>query len=105
MSGSLYIKILRLGLPILIGQLGSIVVGFADTAMVGRYSTQALASASFVNSMFNTAIFTSLGFAYGLTPLIGSLFSQQRYGRIGALMRSATAANLLFALLISVIMI
>lgn len=105
MSGSLYIKILRLGLPILIGQLGSIVVGFADTAMVGRYSTQALASASFVNSMFNTAIFTSLGFAYGLTPLIGSLFSQQRYGRIGALMRSATAANILFALLISVIMI
>lgn len=105
MSGSLYIKILRLGLPILIGQLGSIVVGFADTAMVGRYSTQALASASFVNNMFNTAIFATLGFAYGLTPLIGALFSQQRYGRIGALMRSATAANVLFGLLISAIMI
>lgn len=105
MSGSLHIKILRLGLPILIGQLGSIVVGFADTAMVGRYSTQALASASFVNNMFNTAIFATLGFAYGLTPLIGALFSQQRYGRIGALMRSATAANVLFGLLISAIMI
>lgn len=105
MSGSLYIKILRLGLPILIGQLGSIAVGFADTAMVGRYSTQALASASFVNNMFNTAIFATLGFAYGLTPLIGALFSQQRYGRIGALMRSATAANVLFGLLISAIMI
>lgn len=104
MRNSLYIKILRLGFPILIGQLGSIVVGFADTAMVGRYATEALASASFVNNVFNVVIFATLGFAYGLTPLIGALFSQKRYGRIGALMRSAVAANVLFALLVSAIM-
>lgn len=104
MRNSLYIKILRLGFPILIGQLGSIVVGFADTAMVGRYATEALASASFVNNVFNVVIFATLGFAYGLTPLIGALFSQKRYGRIGTLMRSAVAANILFALLVSAIM-
>lgn len=104
MSQSLYIKILRLGLPILIGQLGSIVVGFADTAMVGNYSTAALASASFVNNVFNVAIFATLGFAYGLTPLVGALFSQERYGKIGALMRSAVAVNVLFALLASAVM-
>lgn len=104
MRNSLYIKILRLGFPILIGQLGSIVVGFADTAMVGRYATEALASASFVNNVFNVVIFATLGFAYGITPLIGALFSQKRYGRIGALMRSAVAANVLFALFVSAIM-
>lgn len=104
MSQSLSIKILRLGLPILIGQIGSILVGFADTAMVGNYSTEALASASFVNNVFNVAIFATLGFAYGLTPLVGALFSQERYGRIGALMRSAVAVNVLFALLASAVM-
>lgn len=104
MSKSLYIKIFRLGLPILIGQIGTILVGFADTAMVGNYSTAALASASFVNNVFNVAIFASLGFAYGLTPIVGALFSQQKYGRIGAMMRSAVVANLLFALLLSAIM-
>ena len=56
---SLYSKIIRLGLPILIGQLGTIVVGFADTIMVGHYSTEALASASFVNNVFNVATFAS----------------------------------------------
>lgn len=96
--------IIRLGLPILVGQLGSIVVAFADTTMVGHYSTEALASASFVNNLFNVIIFASLGFAYGLTPLVGALFSQKRYGCIGALMRTAVLVNILFALLLTAIM-
>ena len=33
------------------GQLGVIVTGYADTIMVGNYNTDALASASFVNSI------------------------------------------------------
>ena len=48
-------QIIKLGLPILIGQLGLIVVGFADTGMVGNYSTDALASASFVNNLLMCA--------------------------------------------------
>lgn len=104
MAGGLYTKIMRLGLPILIGQLGSIVVGFADTTMVGHYSTPALASASFVNNIFNVAVFASLGFAYGLTPLVGALFAQERHRRIGSLMRAALLSNVLFALLLSAVM-
>lgn len=103
-AADLYARIFRLGLPILVGQLGSIVVGFADTTMVGHYSTAALASASFVNNLFNVIVFASLGFAYGLTPLVGALFSQNRYGQIGALMRTAVAVNLLFGLLLTAIM-
>ncbi len=99
-SGSpLCIKILKLGLPILIGQLGMIVVGFADTKMVGLYSTASLASASFVNNLFNTAIFACIGFTYGLTPLVGALFSQKRYGEIGAMVRSGLLVNALFTLI------
>ena len=66
-----YASLLRLGFPILIGQLGMIVVGFADNIMVGHYSTNALASASFVNNLFNVAIFCCIGFTYGLTPIVG----------------------------------
>ncbi len=97
-------SILRLGVPILIGQLGTIVVGFADTTMVGHYSTAALASASFVNNLFNVAVFASLGFAYGLTPLVGALFGRGESERIGSLVRAATIANVAFALLLTAIM-
>lgn len=48
-----YKAILRLGIPIAVGQLGVIIMGFADTMMVGRYSTDALAAASFVNAISN----------------------------------------------------
>ena len=50
-------EILRLGFPVLISQLGMILVSFADNIMVGRYSTDALASASFVNNLFNLPLF------------------------------------------------
>ena len=46
----------KLGLPIVIGQLGMIVLGFADTLMIGHHSTEDLAAASFVNNMFNLVI-------------------------------------------------
>lgn len=98
------LAIIRLGLPILIGQLGMIVVGFADTKMVGLYSTAALASASFVNNLFNVCIFACIGFTYGLTPLIGSLFTQKRYDAIGSTLRNGVFINSLFALLLIAIM-
>lgn len=97
-------RILKLGFPILVGQLGMIVVGFADTKMVGLYATDALASASFVNNVFTTAIFACIGFTYGLTPLIGALFTQGRLGHIGATLKNGLALNSIFALLVTLVM-
>ena len=99
-----YGSILKLGLPILVGQLGMIVVGFADNIMVGRYSTEALASASFVNNLFNITIFCCIGFAYGLTPVVGALFSQKRSEDIGATMRTGLWLNIAFTLLVMTVM-
>ena len=95
-----YIQLIKLGLPILIGQVGMIIVGFADTIMVGQYSTEALASASFVNNVFNVANLACIGFTYGLTPLIGALFTQKRYDTIGAMVRNGVFLNTMFALLL-----
>ena len=99
-----YRSILRLGLPILIGQLGTIVVGFADNIMVGHYSTEALASASFVNNLFNCGIFACLGFTYGITPIVASLFSRNMNEEIGWTMRTALKLNVAFSLAVTLIM-
>lgn len=99
-----YAALLRLGLPILVGQLGMIVLGFADNIMVGRYSTLALASASFVNNVFNVAIFCCMGFTYGITPIVGALFAQKRHRDIGATVRNALVLNLIFVLVVMGVM-
>lgn len=99
-----YIKLLKLGFPILIGQLGLIVVAFADNIMVGRYSTEALASASFVNSVFNLANFACLGFTYGITPIVAALYARKENFEIGKVMRNALCVNVLFTLAICLIL-
>lgn len=91
-----YASILRLGLPIMLGQLGVIVTGFADTVMVGHYSTEALASASFVNNVFTLVMVACMGFSYGITPIIGALYARGETQSIGLTMRNALVLNLLF---------
>ncbi len=102
--GAPYSRIITLGLPIIAGQLGMIVTGFADTAMVGHYSTDALASAAFVNNIFNIPILAILGFTYGLTPLAGALFGRGRKYQVGATVANGVAVNALFALLMTALM-
>lgn len=100
-----YTSILRLGLPLLLGQLGMIVTGYADTIMVGNYSTEALASSAFVNNALVFVIMLGMGFSYGLTPMIGALFSKGDTKRMGALVRNGVIVNFLYTLAWSVPML
>ena len=104
MSQSHYRALLSLGLPIVIGQIGVIVLGFADTLMIGHHSTTELAAASFVNNMFNLAIIFSTGFAYGLTPVVGSLFGQHKIGDVGRILKNSLAANTVLAAIVCLVM-
>ena len=83
-----------------VGQVGVIVLGFADTVMVGHYDTASLAAASFVNNVFNLAIVALLGFSYGITPLIGALFARGEYEKAGREFRHALIANVSFGMFV-----
>ena len=102
--GPHYRALFYLGIPIVIGQIGVIVLGFADTIMVGHHSTTELAAASFVNNMFNLAIIFSTGFSYGLTPVVGSLYGRGDFTGAGRMLKNSLAANLLVALVITLLM-
>lgn len=99
-----YISLLKLGFPVLITQLGIIIVGFADTMMVGMYGTQELAAASFVNNFFMVPIVMLIGFASGITPLVGALFSQKKYFETGQILRVSTQLNAFVGIFFSVVM-
>lgn len=90
-----YRSLLSLGLPIMIGQLGMIILGFADTMMVGHHSTTELGAASFVNNIINLVIITATGFSYGLTPIVGGLFGREELPQAGRTLRCALLANLM----------
>lgn len=97
--GSDYRNLITLALPIIIGQLGGIITGLADTLMVGWHSTEELAASSFVNNVINAFIITCTGFSFGLTPLIGGELAQRRHWAIGRWLRNSLVANLTTAAL------
>ena len=99
-----YKALFYLGLPIVIGQMGVIVLGFADTLMVGHHSTAELAAASFTNNLFTLCIIFSTGFSYGLTPVVGEFYGNRRFMEAGQALRSSLLANVLVALLLTLIM-
>lgn len=95
-----YKELFRLGLPIIIGQIGIIFVSFADTIMVGQYGTDDLGAAGFVNNLFNLAIIFATGFSYGFTPIVGKLYGGGKHHRIGSALKNALFANMSIALLL-----
>lgn len=100
-----YKETLRLGVPIMVGQLGIIVVGFADNIMVGHHSTAELAAASFVNNFFNLAFIFGMGFSYGLTPIIGGLFAGEKYALAGETLKNSLFINFVTGAVLSLCML
>lgn len=99
-----YKALAKLGFPIIIGQLGTIVLGFADTLMIGHHSTNELAAAAFVNSMFVLALIFALGFSYGTTPIVGNLFGRNMKREIGGMVKNALVANTVLAAVLVAVM-
>lgn len=88
-----YAEILKIGLPIMLGQACVVILSFADNIMIGWYGVDDLAASSFVNGIINLFIFIELGFAYGMTPVIGSQFGTGDIRGIGKTLKNSIILN------------
>lgn len=88
-----FLLITRLGFPIVVAQLGTIVTGFADTMMVGQYGTDELSAAGFTNNVFGLIIYFLLGFSYSTTPVVGAFYGQGRYADAARSLKESLLAN------------
>ena len=93
-----YRTLIKLGTPIVIGQIGNLVLNFADTLMIGHHSTAELAAASFVNGIFVLFILFSIGFNFALTPVAGPFVGRNEKEEAGVVMRSCLWANVILAI-------
>lgn len=95
-----YKALLKLGIPITIGQVGLTLQNLADNIMVGRHSTEELAAAGLVNNLFILAILLTIGYSVGAVSQIGALYSQDRKERIVEILKSSIVADFLQGLVI-----
>lgn len=99
-----YTATLRLGIPLVVGQVGQVVLTFVDSAMIGHHATADLSAASFCINIFNLPIFFALGYANALTPLIGQQHACGEPATAGAVLRLGLKNNLLLGLLLTALM-
>lgn len=100
-----YRKTFFLAYPVMLSQLGHIMVGVVDTAMVGQIGTIPQAAVALANSLYVLVLVFGLGISYGITPLVAAADSSKNYSENAALLKHGIIINtamgvLLFLLLL-----
>jgi len=97
-------KTFLLAYPVCLSQLGHIMVGVIDTAMVGYVSTTAQAAASLANSLFTLVLVFSIGFSFGITPLVAAADGNKNLKQISLLLSNGFVINLLVGFLLFILL-
>ncbi len=89
-----------LAFPVVLSQLGHIMVSVFDSLMVGQIGTLPLAAASLGNSIFMITLVFGLGVSYSITPLIAAADGRNNYTRISLLLLNGLVSNVLLGVLL-----
>jgi len=82
-----------LAYPVVLSQLGHVLVGVADSVMVGKVGIEPLAAASFANSIFFLLLTFGLGVSYGMTPFVAAADGENDSKKIGILLKHGFLIN------------
>ncbi len=95
-------KTLELAYPVIIGQLGFIMMGVVDSIMVGSVGAVPLAAASVGNSLFILISIVGLGISIAVTPLVAIAVGGNRYEECGILFRQSLLINVVTGIVIAI---
>jgi MATE family multidrug resistance protein len=66
------VQSLKLAYPVMLSQLGHVIIGVTDNIMVGHIGARELAAAGLANVAFNILMLFGIGVSYAITPLVGA---------------------------------
>jgi MATE family multidrug resistance protein len=89
-----------LAYPVVLSQLGHILVSVADSIMVGRLGTVPLAAASLANSIFTIVLVFGLGLSYSITPLVAAANGRNNRKRISLLLINGLVVSTIMGVLL-----
>ena len=90
-------KTIQLAYPVIIGQLGIIMMGVVDSIMVGRLGSVPLAAASLGNSLIFIILIVGIGCSIVISPLVAILVGGKRYTECGVYFRQSLFVNVLLS--------
>lgn len=90
----------NLAYPVVLSQLGHIMVSVADSIMVGQLGTLPLAAASLGNSLFTVIMVFGLGLSFSITPLVAGADGRKNKKRISLLLINGVLVSSLAGILL-----
>lgn len=99
-----YRRNLHLAFPIVLSQIGQVMVSLIDNMMVGHVGTTELAAASFANSVFMIGMVFGMGITFGITPLVGNAFGNNDLKTAVAWLKNGMFAHLGAAVILTAVM-
>lgn len=99
-----YKRNITLAIPIILSQLGQVVVQQVDIMMVGYLGTAELAASAFANSVFMIGLIIIIGFSMGLTPIVGNQISNKNEKKLSQILSSAYAINIILSIILSIVL-
>mgnify|MGYP003422865186 FL=1 len=98
-------KTFKLAYPVIIGQLGVIMMGVVDSIMVGRLGPVPLAAASLGNSLIFIILIIGIGSSIVISPLVAILVGGNRFSECGTYFRQSLAVNIALSLVMIIIIL
>ncbi len=91
---------LKLAYPVVIGQLGHMMLGVVDSLMVGRLGAVPLAASSLANGLILLVMILGIGMSVALTPLVAIAKGSDNHDECGIILRQGIIVNLIFSFLL-----
>ncbi len=95
---------LKLAVPVVLSQVGHVMVTVTDTAMVGQVGTVPLAASAFAGSTFYAVFLFGIGITYSITPLVAASKVKNETERIGGLIKNALVLYPITGFLMSILL-
>jgi MATE family multidrug resistance protein len=90
----------KLALPVMLSQLGHVMVGVADSVMVGQLGTAELAAVSLGGAPFFLVMLFGIGISYGVTPLVAAEDGNGNHSLIRDYLKHAIVLNFIIGILL-----
>lgn len=91
---------ITLAYPVIIGQLGFIMMGVVDSIMVGEIGAAPLAAASLGNSMALLLFIIGFGVSHVVTPLVAISVGAQKFSECGTYFRQSLIVNMSLSIIL-----
>jgi MATE family multidrug resistance protein len=95
------ISTFQLAYPVIIGQLGIIMMGVVDSLMVGKLGAAPLAAASLGNSLAFIILIIGIGVSLAVTPLVAIAVGSNKFEDCGVYFRQSLLVNSVLSIIIA----